>query len=87
MRRVRCYPGQTRIRILYYAAPNANTQRGGYCPVYRINTGREHGHSFCSGLDKDQALRRARQDALDEAAKYRGDWCVSVMSSARGRRR
>jgi hypothetical protein len=90
-----CYAGQPRVRVRYFAAPNANKQRGGYCPVFRVNNQRKlydrsklhvRGDTFCKGYSHSAALALARADAREEALRHGGDYCVTIESSARGER-
>lgn len=67
-----------RIAITYFAIPNANTRAGGFMPVYQINDGRVHGHEYGTGYDLEVAEELARQAAEEEAARYIGDWHVTV---------
>jgi hypothetical protein len=81
----RCPRGYTRIRIRYYAVPNTNKHRGGFCPVIQVNRGHEEGHTYCSGYDLDHARALAQAEAKDEARRYGGDYCVTVVGSVRAR--
>lgn len=86
--RVKCAPGEKRIVIRYYAVPNANKHRGGFLPVIRVNRGPEQGHTYSAGgMDRDVALRVAKQEAHDEASKWRGDYCTEILRSGAVRRR
>lgn len=92
-----CHPSQPRNRIRYFAAPNENKRAGGFCPLYWVNYQRMaysprrsravHGHSYCTGYDKERAIRMARAMAQDEAERhYGGGDCTLVTYSARGER-
>lgn len=66
-----------RIEILYRAAPNAR-EGYGWVPLLRVN-GRSAGSEWSSsGYDKDVALTMARQMADEEAARYVGDWDITI---------
>ena len=67
-----------RVAITYFAIPNANTRAGGFMPVYQINDGRVRGDEYGAGYDLEVAEELARQRAEEEAARYIGDWDVTV---------
>lgn len=69
------------ITIVWYAAPNENKRAGGFMPVYEHN-GKLRGSTYGKGYDKDAAEKLAELDALDEAARYIGDWKVVVKKRA-----
>ena len=92
-----CHKSQPRNRIRYFVAPNADTYRGGWCPLYRVNNQRMaysskrsravHGNSYCTGWNKATAIKMAKEMAYDEAERhYSGDDCTTVVYSARGER-
>lgn len=66
-----------RVTLHWYAVPNANKSRGGWMPVYD-NNGKMRGNTYGRGYDLETALRLARADAEEEAARYVGDWDVVV---------
>ena len=66
-----------RVTIYWYAVPNANKSRGGWMPVYDHN-GKQRGDTYGKGYDLEDALKRAKADAEDEASHYSGDWDVVV---------
>ena len=66
-----------KIVIRYFAVPNANVARGGFMPMFETN-GRLRGSSYGRGYDRADAERFAEAEARDEAARYVGDWRVSV---------
>lgn len=61
------------IRIEWGTVRNAD----GWLPVIWIN-GRQSGHTYGRGLDLDEAELQAQAHALEESARYIGDWKVSV---------
>jgi len=77
----RCSPGEERVNIRYYAAPNT-APSGGFCPAFRNGT-TEHGSIYCTGMDKDRALRVARVAAFRAGKRYSGDWCVIIGKGTR----
>ena len=82
----RCEPHQERVNLRYYAVPNVHKPRGGWMPVYRDNTGREHGDTYGRGMDRDRAVRVARVAAYREGKRYRGDYCVVIGPGQRRKR-
>lgn len=73
-----------RVAITYFAIPNANTRAGGFMPVYQINDGRVRGDEYGAGYDLEVAEELARQRAEEEAARYIGDWDVTVRPAKKG---
>jgi hypothetical protein len=69
--------GHERVAITWYAIPNENKARGGYMPVYE-HAGKVRGDTYGRGYDKDEAEQRAEAMAHEEAARYVGDWDVTV---------
>jgi hypothetical protein len=67
----------TRVLIQWHAIPNENKARGGWMPVYDRD-GKTRGHTYGKGYDLEAALEMARVDAEEEAARYVGDWDVTV---------
>jgi hypothetical protein len=69
----------TRVAITWYAIPNENKRdaRGGYMPVYELD-GKVRGDTYGRGYDKAEAEQRAEAMAHKEAARYTGDWNVTV---------
>lgn len=68
------------ILIEWFAAPNVCRTRGkpdGFMPLYEVN-GKQHGNTYGTGYDHDKALRIAEAMAKEEAARYVGDWIVTV---------
>ena len=65
------------IRIEYDAIDNADTRRGGFMPVVWIN-GHRRGDSYGRGYDHDKAVAIAHAEAREEAARYIGDWQITV---------
>lgn len=74
----RCTTSEERVDIQYNAVPNDDKRRGGWMPVYRVGRGRTRGDTYGRGHDLDRAVRAAKAMAHEEAARYRGDWCVTV---------
>ena len=74
-RRIRLGRPDGQVRIAYGAVRNTNTHRGGFCPVF-WNNGRQHGNTYCRGLDRDQACQQARGAAREEVGRYAGDWDI-----------
>lgn len=67
----------SRVEIKYAAEPNLNTYKGGWVPVI-WNGEKKSGGWMSVGLDKDEALAAAAEWAAEEAARYVGDWVVTV---------
>lgn len=65
------------VHIRYFVVPNNDKRRGGFMPVYRVNR-TQHGDTYGRGLDRQQALRVAKTEALEEASRFGGDFCVTV---------
>lgn len=65
------------IHIEWGTVPNAKAYRGGWMPVIWVN-GRQSGHTYGRGYDRDEAELQAQAHALDESARYIGDWKVSI---------
>lgn len=65
------------IHIEWGTVPNINKHYGGWMPVIWVN-GRQHGDTYGRGYDRDEAELRAQAAALDEGARYIGDWKVSI---------
>ena len=67
------------IFIVARAVINA-ANKGEWLPVYTVN-GHLHGSTYAkTGYSKDEALALARQMADEEAARYIGDWNVTVVT-------
>lgn len=80
----RCPRGHAKVLVSYGVVKNQNQNKGGFLPVYRVNTGPWHGHTFWPrGLDRDEAKRAARGMAEEAAERYIGDQCVAIRSVAR----
>ena len=69
-----------KIVIRYFAVPNADTRRGGFMPAIEVN-GRLRGDTYGKGYDREEALVLAQAEALEEAARYTGDWRVTVRAA------
>ena len=66
-----------KIEIRYYAIPNQRAG-GGFLPQYDEN-GRARLSTYSSlGWDRDVALKEARREAEEHAARFVGDWDVTV---------
>jgi len=66
------------IAIEYYAARNESRRAGDWLPII-INNGHAAGSTWAGrGYDEDEALAAARTLAEEEAARYVGDWDVSI---------
>ena len=66
------------IFIVARAVPNA-ANTGEWLPVYTVN-GHLHGSTYANnGYSLNEALTLARQMADEEAARYIGDWNVTVV--------
>ena len=64
------------IFIKAYAVPNGAGR--GWLPVYTVN-GHPHGDTYATtGYSETEALTLAQQFAQAEAARYIGDWNVTV---------
>ncbi len=66
-----------RVAITWYVIPNTNTRAGGFLPVYSVD-GKQRGDTYGRGYDKATAERMAEEMAHAEAARYIGDWDVTV---------
>lgn len=67
-----------RIKVEYGAVSNANTYKGGWLPVIRVN-GKQYGDTWSSkAFDRDQATELARHAAVEEASKFVGCWEVTI---------
>lgn len=67
-----------KIVIRFFAIPNTNKNKGGFLPMYEEN-GRLRGHTYSGlGWSRDDAEIMAQSEALDAAARYTGDWRVTV---------
>lgn len=65
------------IDIRFDAVPNARPNSG-WLPAIWVN-GRRRGDSWaCTGYDRDEALVLAEKDAREEAARFVGDWTITV---------
>ena len=65
-----------KIMIVAYAVPNAAGR--GWLPVYTVN-GHPHGDTYATtGYSKTEAESLALQFAQAEAARYIGDWNVTI---------
>lgn len=65
-----------KIMIVAYALPNGAGR--GWLPVYTVN-GHPHGNTYAAtGYSKNEAELLALQFAQAEAARYIGDWNVTV---------
>lgn len=62
-----------KIRIEYGVAAGGN----GFIPLVR-HAGKSWNWLRSRGVDYDQALEEAQSAALDEAARYTGDWTVTI---------
>lgn len=70
-----------RIEITYAAQPNGREGHG-FLPVITVN-GKPKGSTWASqGFDEAEALAQARARAEAEAARYVGDWHVTVEEAA-----
>jgi hypothetical protein len=65
------------ILIQYGAIANANKHRGGWMPQVWVN-GHAHGDSYGRGYDRDSALQLAKEEALEKAARFLGDWKIVI---------
>lgn len=66
-----------RIKIEYGAIENKNEISGGFLPLIWVN-GRPVGDTFARGLDLEVAEELAVELAREEAARYTGDWNVTI---------
>ena len=67
------------IFIVARAVPNA-ANTGEWLPVYTVN-GHLHGSTYANnGYSLNEALTLARQMAEEEAARYVGDWDVTIVT-------
>lgn len=80
----RC-PRESKKILVTYGVVKNRAPMGGYMPVVRVNHGRWSGHTYGRGLDRDRAMRAAREGARDEATRYSGDYCVAIRSTSRPR--
>ena len=65
-----------KIMIVAYAVPNG--AGGGWLPVYTVD-GHLHGDTYATtGYSKNEAELLALQFAQAEAARYIGDWNVTI---------
>lgn len=69
-------PGH-KIVIEFGAVPNSDTRRGGFMPAVWHN-GRQTGDTYGRGYDKEEAIRIAKKEALEEKSRFVGDWSVVV---------
>lgn len=68
----------TRIDIRWYALPNENKRAGGFLPIIEEN-GKIRGHTWWShGYSKTEAETMAEAEAQEAAARFTGDWNVTV---------
>lgn len=66
---------RTKVAITWYAIPAS--RNGGFLPVYSVD-GKQRGHTYGIGYDKATAEKMAEERAHEEAARYTGDWNVTV---------
>ena len=65
------------LHIEYGVVPNARTGHG-WLPVIWEN-GRLRGDLYAArGFDREDALRRAHEEAEEHAARFIGDWSVTI---------
>ena len=74
------------IRIEWGTVRMEGERYGGWLPVIWIN-GRQHGDTWGRGLDLEDAELLAQQAALEESARYVGDWKVTILQKKLGARR
>ena len=67
----------TRVLIQWHVIPNEDKHRGGWMPVYDLD-GKTRGNTYGKGYELEAALEMARVDGEEEAARYVGDWNVTV---------
>lgn len=66
-----------KMKIEYGCRPNASPC-GGYLPAMWVN-GRAMGSTWSgTTYEEEEALALAKREALEEAARYVGDWSVTV---------
>lgn len=67
------------VFIVARAIPNV-ANKGQWLPVYTVN-GHLHGSTYAvTGYSKDEAIALALQMAEEEAARYVGDWDVTIVT-------
>lgn len=70
-----CEPSEDRVSIRYGAA----RAKDGWMPVTKQGHRRSWaGVGFGKGVEKNRALRTAKADAIKQARRYSGDFCVIV---------
>lgn len=67
-----------KVELCYFAVKNKNPRSVGWLPMVTSN-----GRELCSawsgyGYAKDEAEKRALKRAREEAARYCGDWVISI---------
>lgn len=68
----------SKVSIVYGFVTNRNAHAGGFLPVIYVN-GKMHGDTYSArGYDADRALVLASNAALEEAARYIGDWKITI---------
>jgi len=78
--------GAGRVTIEYAAVPNARGADHGWLPLIWID-GRQSGHTYAAhGYDRDVAAQLALADAREEAARYSGDYRVTITERASAER-
>lgn len=75
---------RTPVDIAWYVVPNRDVRRGGYMPVYEIDGGRRRGDEWGRGHDRATAEALALEAAQEEAARYIGDYRVTVRRKMEG---
>ena len=68
----------TKLLIEYGVLPNSRLQSGGWLPIVWEND-RAMGNTWARrGFDRDDALKMAQIEALEHAARFTGDWFITV---------
>jgi len=73
------------VLIEWAAVPNEDKRRGGWLPIIWIN-GRQTGDVWGRGYDLDDAALLAQRAASEEAARYIGDWKITILLKKRRRK-
>lgn len=66
------------ITITYTAVPNLREEAGGFLPMVWVNGRAERSRWSARGYEQEEALEMARIEAQAEAARFAGDWTITI---------